>query len=235
MDVPRVLLIVPCYNEQESIASVLREIAICGNYAVIVIDDGSCDGTFQTASKLAPTVRLLRNLGIGGAVQTGLKYGESQGYDICIQIDGDGQHPPSEIEKLLDAYQKTHLSIIVGSRYLLNDSFRSTSARRMGSYIIARFLHLLFPNFHLSDPTSGMRLMDRRAIEFFSRQYPADFPEPISLAWALQNGLSIGEVSVKMRAREHGNSSIFGLRSLTYMIRVLGNILLTRISGSPSK
>jgi len=230
MDDLRVLLIIPCYNEQDSIGPLLDEIAACGGYATIVIDDGSRDATYQNAVKRSPTVRLLRNLGIGGAVQTGIKYAERMGFDLCVQIDGDGQHPPAEVARLVAAYRASPRSLLIGSRYLLNDSFRSTSSRRMGSQVIARFLRLLYPHFHATDPTSGMRMMDRAAIQFFARHYPADYPEPISLAWALKRGLSVGEVAVKMRAREHGRSSIFGLRSAAYMARVLGYILLARLS-----
>lgn len=233
MNEPRVLLIIPCYNEQGAIASLLEEIAACGlGYATIVVDDGSRDATYQIASQLSPSIRLLRNLGIGGAVQTGIKYAERNGFDFCIQIDGDGQHPPGEIVKLLKAYGEAPHSIIIGSRYLLHDTFRSTWARRFGCQTIACALNSLFPKCRVSDPTSGMRLMDRKTIELFAQRYPHDFPEPISLAWALKEGLSVSEVAVKMREREHGNSSIIGLKPIAYMLRVLGYIFLARIMHS---
>lgn len=236
MSDPRVLLIIPCYNEQGAIASLLERIAACGRgYATIVVDDGSRDATYQIASRLSPVIKLLRNLGIGGAVQTGIKYAERNGFDVCIQIDGDGQHPPDEIVKLLEAYRRTSHSIIIGSRFLQNDSFRSTWARRFGSQTIARALNLLFPRCRVSDPTSGMRLMDRKAIELFAQRYPHDFPEPISLAWALKEGLTVGEVAVRMQARGHGNSSIIGLKPIAYMLRVLGYIVLARITRSVSQ
>ncbi len=229
MNASGVLLVIPCYNEQDSIGPLLEEIATCGDYSTIVIDDGSHDATYRIASQLSPTIKLIRNLGIGGAIQTGIMYAERRGFELCIQLDGDGQHPPSEIAKLLDAYHKTHHALIIGSRYLHNNTFRSTRTRRMGSQLIAYLLNSLFPNCSVSDPTSGLRLMDRRAIELFARHYPYDYPEPISLALALKEGLSVSEVPVMMRAREHGNSSISGWKNIAYMIRVLGYIILARI------
>lgn len=226
----RVLLIIPCYNEQKSIAALLKEITeLCLDYKVLVIDDGSDDDTFRIAQALSPTVRLLRNLGIGGAVQTGIKYAHNNAFDFCVQIDGDGQHPPSEVSKLLRAYQAKPRPIIIGSRYLRSGTFNSTWARRFGGQTIAWALNTLFSQCAVTDPTSGMRLMDSKAIEFFAKHYPHDFPEPISLAWALKEGLSVSEVPVLMREREHGNSSIIGMKPMAYMLRVIGYILLARL------
>ncbi|MFH1800175.1 MAG: glycosyltransferase family 2 protein [Candidatus Omnitrophota bacterium] len=229
MNSRRVLIIIPCYNEQVSVALLLKEIADCRQgYETIVIDDGSQDATYQTARQFSPAVKLPRNLGIGGAVQTGIKYARNQGFDFCIQLDGDAQHDPHEIPKLLQAYQEMPHPIIIGSRYLQKDTFRSTWVRRFGGKIIAKVMSLLFPGGTITDPTSGMRLMDRNAIEFFSKRYPHDFPEPISLAWALRVGFTVGEVQVKMRMRTHGKSSIVGLKPISYMFRVLGYVILAR-------
>lgn len=230
MNSSRVLIIIPCYNEQATIATLLQEISACKQgYETIVIDDCSQDDTFKIASQLSPTVRLLKNLGIGGAVQTGIKYAYNKGFDFCVQIDGDAQHKPGEITKLLKAYQEMPRSIIIGSRYLKNDTFRSTHARRFGGRVIAKTLNTLFAQCSVTDPTSGMRLMDRKVIEFFANHYPHDFPEPISLAWALKKGFSVGEIQVQMRMRTHGNSSIMGLKPISYMFRVLGYIVLARL------
>lgn len=226
----KILLIIPCYNEAGTICTLLEEIqgSLSKNFHTIVIDDGSIDNTASLASGLSPTVSLLRNLGIGGAVHTGIKYALYNNFDFCIQIDGDGQHPPKEVMILLDHYKKNQNSITVGSRYIKNDSFRSTWSRRLGSKVISSTLMFFFKDCKISDPTSGMRLMDRRAITLFAKGYPHDYPEPISLAWAIQYGLSIGEASVTMRARENGKSSIFGIKTVAYMFRVLGYIFLAR-------
>lgn len=226
----RVLLIIPCYNEQGAIVPLLKEISDLGqDFEVLVIDDGSSDNTFVLAQPLAPTVRLPRNLGIGGAVQTGIKYADHHDFDFCVQIDGDGQHPPDQVSKLLKAYASNPAEIIIGSRFLNNDTFRSTWSRRVGNQTIARVLNFLFPKCEVTDPTSGMRLMDRRAISFFSHCYPHDFPEPISLAWALKAGMEVRDVPVEMRARGYGTSSIVGIKPFAYMLRVLGYILLARL------
>lgn len=226
---PRVLLVIPCFNEAGSIRSVLKEISSAGDYGTIVIDDGSSDRTFEIASKHSAAVRLICNLGIGGAVQTGIKYAYRRGYDFCVQIDGDGQHPASQIDVLVKAAVASGASIVIGSRYLKNDTFRSTWSRRLGSGLIAWALKVCFRGVRVTDPTSGMRLLDRKAMALFADHYPADFPEPVSLAWALQAGLSLGEVPVQMRSREHGQSSITGLKTLSYMVRVLVRVGLARL------
>ncbi|MCX7090645.1 MAG: glycosyltransferase family 2 protein [Legionellales bacterium] len=231
IDNPQILLIIPCFNEQETIGPLLDEIISCGiECQVIVIDDGSSDATYDIASKRALTIKLLKNLGIGGAVQTGIKYAAENDFDFCIQIDGDGQHPPSEISKLLKSHQNDPYAMIIGSHYLCNESFRSTFSRRFGGKVISQIIHVLFRRARITDPTSGMRLMDRRAIRFFAKHYPLDYPEPISLAWALKSGLDVGECAVKMRSRNKGESSIHGWKPLVYMFRVLGYITLARIA-----
>jgi glycosyltransferase involved in cell wall biosynthesis len=228
---PRILLVIPCFNEEASIGDLLSEIAATGRrYHTLVVDDGSSDATSAIASARSPVARLTQNLGIGGAVQTGIKYAARQDFDFCIQIDGDGQHDPREIERLLDAYARRPANITIGSRFIDSTGFCSTRMRRAGIKLIARALNTLFAGGRITDPTSGMRLLDRRAIAFFAKAYPMDFPEPISLAWAMRAGLTVGEVPVEMRARETGVSSIDGLKSVSYMIRVLGYILLARIA-----
>jgi glycosyltransferase involved in cell wall biosynthesis len=225
----KVLIIIPCYNEQGGIAELLREINKFPEYDAIVVDDGSKDRTYQISSQLSPTVKLLRNLGIGGAVQAGIKYAYEKGYDFCVQIDGDGQHPPSEIGKLLQAYSQKSFPIIIGSRYLQKDTNHFTWARQFGSKIISKVLKLLFPRILITDPTSGMRLLDRHAIHFLAEHYPHDLPEPISLAWALKEGINVFEIPVQMRERMQGRSSIMGFKPIAYMLRVLGYIILAKI------
>lgn len=232
---PRVLLIIPCFNEEASIGGVLNEIAATGrNYHTLVVDDGSSDATSAIASCSSPVARLVQNLGIGGAVQTGIKYAARRDFDFCIQIDGDGQHDPHAIETLLNAYREDPANITIGSRFIDNAGFCSTRMRRAGIRLIVLALNSLFSSGgRITDPTSGMRLLDRSAIAFFAKAYPTDFPEPISLAWAMRAGLRVNEVPVEMRARETGVSSIDGLKSASYMIRVLGYILLARLVRSP--
>lgn len=224
----RILAVIPCYNEADSLPAVLAEMAGCCPEAdVLVIDDGSTDDTFRVVPPTVPVVRLLINLGIGGAVQTGLKYALYHDYDLVVQIDGDGQHPPHEIETLLARYRAAPVNILIGTRFMQPGGFSSTFLRRQGIQLIRWTLYLLYGR-QISDPTSGMRLMDRAAIALFSREYPHDYPEPISIANALEQGLTVDEVPVTMRPRRGGRSTISGMKSVFYMVQVVGYILLTR-------
>jgi len=226
---PSTILIIPCYNEEKNVGKLLREIQdLKLAYDTLVIDDGSQDNTYAVASQLSPCVKLLTNLGIGGAVQTGIKYALQHNYELCVQIDGDGQHPPSQVYHLIESYLTSPANLIIGSRFLREKGFKSTWKRRLGIKIISRVIQWLFKH-KITDPTSGLRMMDRKAIQLFSTEYPHDFPEPISLAVALERGLRVREVAVNMRSREQGFSSITGIKSFLYMIRVIGYLILVRM------
>jgi glycosyltransferase involved in cell wall biosynthesis len=232
---PRVLVVVPCFNEAGAIGAVLAEI---GQHApwcdVVVVDDGSTDGTHRFVAPPARYVRLPANLGIGGAVQTGIQFAERAGYDYCIQIDGDGQHPPELVEQLVERAIESASHLVIGSRYLGGrDGFQSTAMRRIGSRLIGRTLHLCFGGNRITDPTSGLRVMDRKAIAFFARHYPTDYPEPVSIAWLLARGFRVEEVAVRMRERQAGVSSIRLIKTVSYMVRVLSYVLLARITDLP--
>jgi glycosyltransferase involved in cell wall biosynthesis len=224
----KILAIIPCYNEAASLPALLEQmVRHCPELDLLVIDDASTDNTAEVVSGKLPVIRLVRNLGIGGAVQTGLKYAQRNGYELALQIDGDGQHPPEQIPNMLAHYREVPVNILIGSRFLEEGGFNSTFLRRQGIFLIRWTLNLLYGS-RITDPTSGMRLMDRKAIALFSEQYPQDYPEPISIANALEQGMSVAEVSVSMRSRMSGKSTISGLWSLIYMIQVVGYILLTR-------
>ena len=224
----RILAVIPCYNEASSLPSVVAELAgCCPDVDILVIDDGSTDDTYRSVPPSVPVVRLIINLGIGGAVQTGFKYALSHDYDLVVQIDGDGQHPPDQLKNLLECYNAAPVNILIGSRFLRPGGFSSTFLRRQGILLIRWTLYLLYGR-RISDPTSGLRLMDRRAIALFCREYPHDYPEPISIANALEQGLTVGEVPVTMQARRGGKSTISGITSIVYMVQVVGYILLTR-------
>ncbi len=228
----RLLLAIPCYNEAASIAGLLDEIQRQGLACdVLVIDDGSQDDTFALASARARCVRLPVNLGIGGAVQTGFRFAHQHDFDLCLQIDGDGQHPPEMVPALLAAYRRSPANIIIGSRFLEAGGFQSSWARRIGIAIVRGCLRLLFGS-RVTDPTSGLRLLDRKAIELFAAEYPTDFPEPISIAVASCHGLSVREIPARMRPRATGRSSIRGLKAASYVLRVVGYLLLTRVARS---
>lgn len=220
---------IPCYNEANSVGKLLDDIRKQGSlYDTIVVDDGSIDDTYQIVKQYSPCIKLCSNLGIGGAVQAAIKYAFENNYDVCIQVDGDGQHPPSEVEKLINHYKKEPANLLIGSRFLKEGEFKSSAVRRIGITMIGFVIATLYGR-KISDPTSGLRLMDRSAIRLFSRDYPHDFPEPISLTIALEQGMKVVEVPVNMKSRQHGLSSIAGFKTVAYMMRVIGYILLTRI------
>lgn len=224
----KVLLVIPCYNEAKSIGPLLEEISSLGlGYQTLVVDDGSEDETYAVASRSSMTIRLAENSGIGAAVQTGIRYALEMDYDFCVQLDGDGQHPPVQVAALLREYDSTSSNLVIGSRFLKGGDFMSTPMRRVGISLISNVIGLLYRK-RITDPTSGLRLMDRRAIEYFSTNYPRDYPEPNSIALAIKNNLNISEVPVNMRTREHGSSSIAGLRMAAYMLRVIGYLVLHR-------
>jgi glycosyltransferase involved in cell wall biosynthesis len=229
----KILLIIPCYNEERNIGKLLEEISkIDLKYDTLVIDDGSNDDTYRIAKTYSSAIRLVSNLGIGGAVQTAIRYAFRNNYDLCIQIDGDGQHPPTEIIKLIENYRQNSMNLIIGSRFmsLKSDTFKSTFYRRIGIKVISFTIKAMY-NYQIYDPTSGFRLLDKGAMRLFSKLYPYDFPEPISIAIALNNGMRIGEVPVNMRVRENGVSSIKGIKTLFYMIRVICYVVLTRLGS----
>jgi glycosyltransferase involved in cell wall biosynthesis len=225
----RVLLMLPCFNEGRAISELLAEVRALGEeFDALVVDDGSDDDTYEVASAQAATIRLPLNLGIGGAVHTAIRYADEHGYGFGVQIDGDGQHPPDQVRRLLEAFRRKPTNLTIGSRYLGGATYQSTFLRRCGIRLIGGWVQLLY-GVRVTDPTSGMRLFDREALRFFAQSYPHDFPEPISLALALRQGLTVQETPVSMRERVYGSSSIKGLKVLAYMVRVLCYILLSRL------
>lgn len=216
---PRVLVIIPAYNESECILATAHKIEACG-YDYIVVNDGSKDDTLSICrANDLNVLDLPQNLGIGGAVQAGHKYAQRYGYDIDIQVDGDGQHDPSYIPKLVEQISNG-ADLAVGSRFLeKTDGFQSTFMRRVGITWLSWWIKL-FTEETVTDPTSGFRACGRRAIDLFCKNYPDDYPEPESLALAMKTGLSVRETSVKMLERQGGQSSIGGFSSVYYMIKV---------------
>lgn len=225
-----VLLILPCWNEEDALSHLLPEILrLFDPRQVLVVDDGSTDGTAAVARAHGVfCVRLVQNCGIGGAVQTGFRFALQEGFQSAVQIDGDGQHPPDQIAKLLAEARQSSADLVVGSRFLGECSFRSSRSRRVGIRLISFFLAALF-RIKVADTTSGMRLYGPRALALYARLYPMDYPEPISLALASERKLVIREVPVLMRERLGGLSSIVGLHAIRYMVRVLGYLILIRL------
>ncbi len=230
----RVLIVIPAFNEQEALGGLLDEVSALSETQVgaqieaVVVDDGSSDRTADVARQRgARVLRMCGNLGIGGAVQSGLRLARREGFDCAVQIDGDGQHPPSELARLLEmARTEARPDLVVGTRYRDKDNFRSTVLRRLGSWWLRSILRVI-ARVKISDPTSGFRLYNKRALQLFDETYPYDFPEPESLALARRAGLRIAEQPVTMRSRQGGSSSIVGFSTFYYMLKVTIAIVLT--------
>jgi glycosyltransferase involved in cell wall biosynthesis len=218
------LAVVPAYNESSTIVRVIGSLhEHAPHYDVLVIDDGSTDDTGARARALgARTVRHPFNLGIGGAVQTGFTFAKENGYDYMVQVDGDGQHEAREIAELEAAMAvDPGLDMVCGSRFIGADyRYPAPISRRTGIHIFAFLLTRLVGQ-PVSDPTSGFRLFNRRAIALFARDYPHDYPEVEAVLLLHHHRLRMREVPVKMNLRGGGVSSIRSGKSAYYMIKVL--------------
>ena len=211
----------PAFNERTAIASVIADLRSLGWVDIVVIDDGSGDGTAAEAVRAgARVITLPFNLGIGTAVQTGYLVAQDARYDVAIQVDGDGQHPPSEIATLVAALQDGETDLVIGSRFLTPGAFRSTRGRRVGISVLARLVSVAVRH-RVTDTTSGFRAAGPRAISLFAAAYPHDYPEVESVVVAHRAGLHIREVPVQMQERQSGRSSITPIRSGYYMIKVI--------------
>lgn len=226
---PKVLVIIPAFNESRNIVNTVHSVVDAG-YDYIVVNDGSTDDTAKVCrANSFNMLDLPQNLGIGGAVQAGHKYAVQYGYDIDIQVDGDGQHDPSYIPKLVDKVLSGS-DLVIGSRFIEEtDGFQSSFLRRVGIKWLSKVIKLVSGQ-DITDPTSGFRACGCSAIDLFCKQYPVDYPEPDSIVLALSRGLNVSEVSVMMRERQGGSSSISGFGSVYYMIKVTLAIFISAFS-----
>ena len=213
--------IVPAYNEAHSIAGVVAELrATQPELEIVVIDDGSTDETAAVARRAgAQVVQLPFNLGIGGAVQTGIEWARRRGCELAVQVDGDGQHDPREIDKLLEPILAGRSDVVVGTRFAGEGTYRPSVARRIGIGVFAGLVSLIVRQ-RVTDTTSGFRAMNERAIELFAEEYPYDYPEVEATVLIFRHRLRLVEVPVTMRQRAAGRSSITVFRSLYYMGKV---------------
>lgn len=222
----RILAIIPAYNEETNITNIINEIrGVHPEINIVVIDDGSKDKTSELARKMNVTVISHPfNLRIGGAVQTGFKFAEREGYDVAIQVDADGQHNPSFISQIVKPLIEDKADISIGSRYLGNENVKISVVRHVGVKFFS-WLTTKMIGRRITDCSSGFRALNRRAIKFFAREYPLDFPDAEALILAGRAGLRMYEVPVRFRLRNRGKSSLSFWRFLYYPIKEIFSII----------
>lgn len=226
----KVLIIIPAFNENGNISELLIKIKTeCPKFDVIVINDCSKDDTSKLCKSFgADVIDLPVNMGIGGAVQTGYKYALKNGYDIAVQVDGDGQHNPIYIQSLVDGVING-ANMCIGSRYIDKNGFQSSLFRRIGIKHFRAVIFLLTGQ-RITDPTSGARACDIKTIEYFSNSYPKDYPEPETIISLMKKKFTVSEIPVVMNERKRGKSSITAMQALYYMIKVTLAMVIVAIT-----
>lgn len=224
------LVIIPAYNESGNIEKTVNDIIRnAPGFDYVVVNDCSTDDTLMICRKNGfHVLNLPVNLGIGGGVQTGYLYALRNGYDIAVQFDGDGQHNASYLEEMAKLLQEKQLDMVIGSRYIAKEGFQSSGLRRVGIRYFTGLIRILTGR-KITDPTSGMRMVNRRVIEIFAADYPKDYPEPESVTFLLKKKLRVEELPVRMNERESGVSSISMRNSVYYMIKVTLAILMAML------
>lgn len=232
----KIIIIIPAYNEEENILKTYQSIINYNKenkykYDVIVINDGSKDNTETILSdNNIPHIKLIQNLGIGGAVQTGYKYASINDYDIAVQFDGDGQHDINYVKNIVEPVVKKECDMCIGSRFILPGlkGFKSSRARRIGIRIISNQIKL-FTHKKVYDPTSGFRAINKNIIKDFAEVYPTEYPEPVSEVYVLKKHYHIMEKPVIMHDRVGGKSSIHAWKNAYYMINVTLSMFIESI------
>ena len=232
----RVLVIIPAYNEEESIGGVVDELrAACPEFDYIVVNDASTDGTLRVLEEGGfDYINLPSNLGIGGNVQTGYLYAVERGYDIAVQMDGDGQHDPAYLHAIVDPVAAGECDMCTGSRFLEKSGFQTSFLRRFGINFLRLVLRVSC-GVKVTDVTSGFRACSRPLFSYYAENYAQDYPEPEAIMTAVMGGFTVAERPVIMRERQGGVSSINPLKSVYYMIKVTLAILLARFAGKRRK
>ena len=226
---PRILVIIPAYQEEHSIEGLVRSLRERYPYDVLVVNDGSTDRTSDAAREAGATVLDLPcNLGIGGAVQTGFLYARDHGYDVVVRIDGDGQHEVEDIPNVLEPILAGRADAVIGSRFLGETEYRGSIPRIFGIQHF-RWLVNLFTGYRVTDPTSGYFAINRRLIAFYSDHYPSDYPEVDAYILMHRLGARALEVPVRMYDRAEGKSSITSFQAVYYMVKVTLSFLINCI------
>ena len=226
---PRVLVAIPAYGEEKSIGKIVSSIRGKLPYDVVVVNDGSLDGTSAAAKDAgAVTLDLPCNLGIGGAIQTAYQFARDQGYDALVRVDADGQHEVEDIPVVLDPVLRGEADAVIGSRFLGEKKYKISIPRIFGIRFF-RWLVRLNTGYRATDPTSGFFAINRRLIEFYSHHYPSDYPEVDAYIIMHRLKARTMEVPVRMYKRAEGKSSITTSRAMYYMVKVTLSFLINRI------
>jgi glycosyltransferase involved in cell wall biosynthesis len=230
----KIAAIIPAFNEEESIESVVNEIHAASKKSGIeiipvIVNDCSTDSTGSIIEKLnCIALQLPVNLGIGGAVQTGFRYAFENDFDFAVQVDGDGQHPAEAIPLMAKQAEEKKQDVVIGSRFLNKKGFQSSFMRRTGINYFRR-LNKTLTGLTIYDTTSGLRLFNRKALQIVVDYYPDEYPEPEAIVLFARKKISIGEIPVEMRERQGGTSSIHSFRAIYYMWKVSLACIFTKI------
>lgn len=224
------LVIIPAFNEEGNLEKTIRDIKEnAPAFDYVIINDCSTDGTLAMCRRHGFSyLNLPVNLGIGGAVQTGYRYAYYHGYDIAVQFDGDGQHSASYLPEMAERLEETGSDMVIGSRFITKEGFQSSSLRRLGIRYFT-FLIRLLTGKKITDPTSGMRMINRKLMEKFTEEYPKDYPEPESVVTVLSEKHRVTEMPVIMNEREEGSSSISLGNGVYYMVKVSFAMVIARM------
>ena len=224
------LVIIPAFNEEGNLEKTIKDIKDnAPDFDYVIINDCSTDKTLEMCRRHGFSyLNLPVNLGIGGAVQTGYRYAYYHGYDIEVQFDGDGQHSASHLEDMVTTLIDTESDMVIGSRFIEKEGFQSSGLRRIGIKYFTGLIKLLTGK-KITDPTSGMRMVNKKLLEKFTDEYPKDYPEPESVVTILAEKYKVMEIPVVMNEREEGVSSISLKNSVYYMIKVSFAILIARM------
>ncbi|MEG0168039.1 MAG: glycosyltransferase family 2 protein [Ruthenibacterium sp.] len=236
----KTLVIIPCYNEEQNLQRVVENFKKCtadANYPVdyLIINDCSTDGSAALCQKLGYSyLNLPVNLGIGGGVQSGYLYARDNGYDITVQMDGDGQHNPAFLQNVIQPVADGTLDMCIGSRFITKEGFQTSFMRRFGIQIIHCLIFILC-GANIKDTTSGFRACNKELTAYFADRYAQDYPEPEAIISAVLHGYRVGERPVVMEERLAGTSSISAWKSAYYMIKVSIGLVVFRITEGKEK
>ena len=224
------IIVIPAYNEEGNLEKTVRDIREnAPDFDYVIVNDCSTDNTLgMCREKGFSYLNLPVNLGIGGAVQTGYRYAYYHGYDLAVQFDGDGQHSAKFLAQMAQVLEETESDMVIGSRFIEKEGFQSSGLRRIGIRYFS-FLIKLLTGKTVTDPTSGMRMINRKLLKKFTNEYPKDYPEPESVVTVLSEKHKVTEIPVVMNEREEGISSISLRNSVYYMIKVSFAVVIARM------